>query len=475
MFVTTLTIKGFRGFAEEQILSFAQPTGQDGSGITILVGPNNGGKSTVTESLQAWSRRNATSTEGKRNKLAEDRVSIRIKLQNDVHELWTAGGSTIIREPTDHQTGHCYVLPSRRFFTPYFGSGQADRQQYLNAGQLPSVRSTAIDEFAGRLFSAQQNLAKFNVVLERVVNPAPTWFIDQSDQGQYYVKLDSNGQYHSSDGLGEGIVSLLFVVDALYDSQAGDIIVIDEPELSLHPAYQRLAALLADYAKDRQIVYATHSPYFVDFNLVLNGAEVARVHKTAKGSTISQLKRETAERFKGLLKNEHNPHVLGLDAREVFFQEDGIVVVEGQEDVVRYPTVLKELVGAGKLTQENASCLRERFFGWGAGGASNIKRIVALLCDLGFERVAGIFDKNQCHLIPDLRAGFSNYTFLSIPADDIRTKPATEGKEPICGLLDDSGALGSEYVDEVGALFNDVAERLCGNLDELAAVPSNGE
>ena len=183
---------------------------------------------------------------------------------------------------------------------------------------------------------------------------------------------------------------------------------VDEPELSLHPAYQRrLADLLAVYAKDRQIVYATHSPYFVDFNHVLNGAEVARVHKTAKGSTISQLKRKTAERFKGLLKNEHNPHVLGLDAREVFFQEDGVVVVEGQEDVVRYPTVLKELVDAGKLTQVNASCLRERFFGWGAGGAGNIERIVALLCDLGFERVAGIFDKNQCHLIPDLRAEFS--------------------------------------------------------------------
>lgn len=70
--------------------------------------------------------------------------------------------------------------------------------------------------------------------------------------------MNYNGQYHNSDGLCEGIASLLFIVDALYDTREGDLIVIDEPKLSLHPAYQRrLADLLAEYAKDRQIVYVT--------------------------------------------------------------------------------------------------------------------------------------------------------------------------------------------------------------------------
>ena len=204
--------------------------------------------------------------------------------------------------------------------------------------------------------------------------------------------------------LGEGIISLLFIVDALYDSRQGDLIAIDEPELSLHPAYQRrLASLFADYAKDRQIVYATHSPYFVDFVHVLNGAEVARVHRRDGGSTISQLKWETAEKFKGVLTDSYNPHILGLDAREVFFREDGIVVCEGQEDIVLYPMVLEELVKMEKLNAGSAEHLQECFFGWGAGGADNIGRIVALLHDLGFDRVAGIFDNNKCQLIPDLK------------------------------------------------------------------------
>ena len=327
---------------------------------------------------------------------------------------------------------------------------------------LPNNRSTPSNHFSQRLFSALQNRKDFNKVLEQVVSPAPTWTIDQSDEGSYYLKIDSHGQYHNSDGLGEGIVSLLFIIDALYDSQAGDLIAIDEPELSLHPAYQRrLASLLARYAKDRQIVIATHSPYFVDFRLVLNGAEVARIHEHGGSSVISQLKRETALLFKGIMTDSHNPHVLGLDAREIFFQSDGVVVVEGQEDVVYYPKVLADLVKEGKLSQETATHLEECFFGWGAGGAGNIEKIVALLEDLGFERVAGIFDKNESNLTSRLKSKFPKYTFRAIPADDVRTKPEVEARDSIHGLLDDENrSLRPEHAHKTGDLFRDIEEKL---------------
>ena len=466
MTVIRLHIKGLRGFSEEQSLLFAQPTGKAGSGITVLVGPNNGGKSTVIEALQAWSAGGTTSfSEGKRNKLSGDRVSIRIERDGVIEELRTvdAGGSQTEREP-GNPPRNCYVLPSRRFFNPYFGTGQLDREQYLGNHSLPNTRSTPTDAFSHRLFNALQHREDFNRVLEQVVSPAPMWTIDQSDEGNHYLKIDSNGQYHNSDGLGEGIVSLLFIIDALYDSQGGDLIVIDEPELSLHPAYQRrLAALLAGYARDRQIVIATHSPYFVDFGLVLNGAEVARIHERAGSSVISQPKRETAEQFEGILTDSHNPHVLGLDAREIFFQSDGVVVVEGQDDVVHYPKVLADLVEAGELSQKVAARLGERFFGWGAGGAEKIERIVTLLEDLGFERVAGIVDQNKTDLTPGLQSRFSAYTFCAIPADDVRTKPEVDGRESVHGLLDENGSLRPEYAHETGLLFSDIEEKLREN------------
>lgn len=465
MSVTKLTIKGVRGFSEEQTLRFAVPTGKIGSGITILVGPNNGGKSSVIESLQALSQKEASFSEGKRNKRAGDRINIGIEVDDSVHELRTvdAGGSETIREP-ENPPGNCYVLPSRRFFDPYFGSRQSDRDDYLRTKTLPDTRSGPIGYLSGRLFNALKNLTQFNRVLKQVVDPVPDWTIEQSDQGRYYLKMNYDGQFHNSDGLGEGIVSLLFIVDALYDSGKDDLIVLDEPELSLHPAYQRrLAKLLAEYGRELQIVYATHSPYFVDFGHVLNGAEVARVHKSVGSSKISQLKKETAGRFHGFLTDSHNPHALGLDAREVFFQDDGVIVVEGQEDVVYYRRILDDLAKRGMLMPEACANLRERFFGWGAGGADKVETIMELLHDLGFERVAGIFDNNRRELIPELQLRFSTYTFHAIPADDIRTKAENGQRKAIHGLLDENSALRAEYLEETGEIFNDIAGKLLEN------------
>ena len=127
---------------------------------------------------------------------------------------------------------------------------------------MGTVRQTAASGFESRLFRANENKASFNKVLGKVLDPAPDWVIDQHDTGQHFLKFVSEDGTHSSEGVGEGIVSLFFLVDALYDSRPGDVIFVDEPELSLHPAVQRrVSDLFTEYAAERQIVVATHSPY----------------------------------------------------------------------------------------------------------------------------------------------------------------------------------------------------------------------
>ena len=251
------------------------PTGQVGSGLTILVGPNSGGKSTVIEALQALSASESASfSEGRRNALADSRVSLSAETDaGQTYSLATvpSGGSETIREPQNRIIPNLFVLPSRRFFNPYFGTGQSTRENYVPDQSLPPQRSQPINTFSGRLYNALEKIEDFNRVLERIMDPAPDWTIELSDQGQHYLRVNTGFGVHNSDGLGEGTVSLIFVVDALYDSQKEHTIVVDEPELSLHPEHQRrLARMFAEYAKDRQIIYATHSPYFLDFEHIVD-------------------------------------------------------------------------------------------------------------------------------------------------------------------------------------------------------------
>jgi hypothetical protein len=361
------------------------------------------------------------------------------------------GGSETSLLVTGHAPAILYVLPSRRYFNPYFGRGQQERQQYAANIGFPQSRGDALSGFSDRLFRALQKRPEFDKVLRRVLDPVPEWTIDQSDAGNYYVKLNAAGQYHSSDGLGEGIVSLLFIIDALYDSASSEIIVIDEPELSLHPSLQRrLASLHADYSKDRQIIYATHSPYFVDFTHVVNGAEVVRIHKLGAASCVSQLTRESTFALTGFLTNINNPHVLGLDAREAFFVEDGIILVEGQEDVVLYSALLNSL----------GFDFADRFFGWGVGGADNLSKIAHLLSDLGFKKVCGILDANKADRVQNLRTTFPSYHFVAIAADDVRTKPPRTAALETYGLLDRESRLRPEFESTTREMFEEVRHYL---------------
>jgi energy-coupling factor transporter ATP-binding protein EcfA2 len=455
MTISSLSIKGLRGFATSETLTLAQPDGTSvASGLTVLVGPNNGGKSTIVEAFRALASGGKPSfTEGKRNQAAGDRVELRLQLSDgSSHSLTTnaAGGSETVRSPVPGVTPSALVLPSRRYFNVYFGKGIYTRDQFSHIG-LPSIRSQPLDEFGYRLFETIGNaekLRQFNEILGRVVRPCPDWTIDQQDSGQYYLKVKSGDAFHNSDGMGEGIVSLFFIINALYDSKPNDLIVIDEPELSLHPMYQRhLAALLVEYAKDRQIVYATHSPYFLPLDKVDSGLTISRVYKAADSRCrIAAVSDETKHALARLTKDSNNPHVLGLDAREVFFLEDAVLLVEGQEDVVCYRRITEEL-------NVQLPC---EFFGWGVGGAEKMEVIAQLLHELGYQKVAGILDGDKPNVAKQLGEKYPGYKFMCIPMDDVRTKPARAARPPKTGLLDERLSLRDDMREPIQQIFNDI-------------------
>ncbi len=430
-----LTIFGYRGFSTKETLNLAIPNGKPGSGLTIIVGPNNSGKSTIFEAFRAIAQREPPSfTEGKRNKTA-DRVEISIKNDSEQSlELKSVvSGSSesefISKGLSEHEVGFV-TLASRRTFSPYFGKSIWARNAYIASSPLAAVRGGALDAFSYRLFNIQKNQEEYNKQLNKIIDNVPSWVIDQNDQGSYYLKFTTNGTIHNSDGAGEGLLSIFTIVDALYDSKPGELIVIDEPELSLHPALQRkLFDFFIEYSIDRQLVIFTHSPFLINWNVLINGGKISRTVKEGASIKIYSLKESTISETSKLLENYNNPHILGLQANEVFFLEDKIILVEGQEDVVFMKLILEKL----------SLKLKGTFFGWGIGGADNCLKILNILQDLGFKKVVVILDNNMCHVCDKLRTIFSQYSFYNIPADDIRDKPPRAAKEAISGIISSNG------------------------------------
>lgn len=446
----SLDILGLRGFATNQTLTFSLPTGAPGSGLTVIVGANNAGKSTAVEALRAIAQRQTPSfTQGRRNQFAGDQVVIRIvDIDNRATTLKTirpgSSETEFVKEGGGVDLSRLLVLPARRVFNPHFQRAEITRNDYMTHLGFPVIRSSSLDQFTYRLFTIGKNRVAFDAILKRVLDPVPDWSIDQMDSGQYFLKIKKGDATHSSEGLGEGLVSLLYIVDSLYDSKDGDVIAIDEPELSLHPALQRkLSDLLVEYSDKRQIVVSTHSPYFVGIEALPNGATVARIHVVENESRISQLSSATAKKIFGLLKNNNNPHIWGLLAQEIFFVEDNVILVDGQEDVVYF-----------KKVEEAVEPLLGIFFGWGVGGADNMERITTVLEELGFSKVVGILDGNRPALVQTLSKRFPRYHFFAIPADDVRTKSVAPAKPSIKGLLDDENkAVRPEYLNETQRLF----------------------
>lgn len=449
-----IEVQGLRGFASKSALQFSIPTGEPGSGLTVLVGSNNAGKSTVIEALRAIRQQQSPSfSEGRRNVASGGNVEIRA-IQDDgvVRLLYSSppGGSEAASkdEGGTFAKEKIFVVPSRRVFNPYFTRADFNRTAYQHNLGFPPQRTSSVDMFTYRLFQIAKNKNEFDRLLGRVLSQVPNWNIEQSDSGQFYLKIQKQNAFHSSEGAGEGIISLFFLIDALYDSTPGDIIVIDEPELSLHPALQRkLAALLVEYSATRQIILATHSPYFVMLEALAKGGTVARVFENAEGSQIAQLTTQTATDLLRLTTDSNNPHILGLTAQEIFFIEDNVILLEGQEDVV----FIKKVVASLGIE------LQGNLFGWGVGGAPNMEKIARLMSELRYSRVIGLLDANKASLAVELNKKFSGYKFLVLPSDDIRTKKPSEAKPPVAGLLDDKNEnVREEHFDAAKKVFAQV-------------------
>lgn len=449
--IKEISISGFRGFGKTQTVQFAIPNEEKrGSGLTIITGPNNSGKTTIIEALRAFNGNESPSfSEGRRNVKTDGIVNLTIT--DDEEKSATiksipGGGSSTGKSETKFQI---YILQSRRSVPFEFGRTDWDRDQYISYSQrFGNQRTASLDNFDARIFQIEKKKSDFDVLIKQILGSDFCWTIEQRDSGKYYIKYISGGVAHSSEGVGDGIWSIFTICAALFDAPEKSTIVIDEPELSVHPALQkRLMELLLEYSKTRQIVISTHSPYFINWEAIINGAKLLRIVKESGDSTCYQMSEGCRGLFTGIMRDLNNPHTLGLEANEVFFLEDKIILVEGQEDVVIFNRICNQL---GKDLQGN-------FYGWGVGGAPKMRAFLMLFQDMGYKHVVSILDGDQKELSNELRTEFSKpeYMFLVLPTDDIRDKKGQRLPEKE-GIATEKGKLKNEYEQDINRLFDNI-------------------
>ena len=464
--IQKLSVYGLRGFGEKRTIDFAIPNGKFGSGITFVVGSNNSGKTTILEALRSfncYSHNPPSFSERKRNKKCEGgKIHISLKTDNGFeYHIDTAerGGSptTITRtgnEDNEWDPPTIYALQSRRFVEYEFLRSDMSRTDYIRNQQSNYYnRSSELNQFSSRLFNMYNHKEDFDPMLKKILGYDLEWTIEQNDNGTYYLKLILGGCEHSSEGMGDGIWSVFTICDALYDSNQGDIIAIDEPELSLHPAYQKKTLdLLKEYSKDRQVLINTHSPYFIDIPSLINGANLYRTVKNLNGDIdIYSLSNESKENLNGFIKDINQPHTLGIEAKELFFLEDNIILVEGQEDVVMY-SLAAEQIGI---------VLNGSFFGWGVGGAPKMPKMLKALQELGYKKVVAILDGDKVEEKEHLEEEYPTYCFFNITTNDIRDKSEIRNKPAKVGMMTASGTLKEEHIGEMTELLHNVNSCFC--------------
>jgi predicted ATP-dependent endonuclease of OLD family len=164
----------------------------------------------------------------------------------------------------------------------------------------------------------------------------------------YEIELKKNHENIKITSASSGekeIISLLLGIFA-FDVKEG-VVIIDEPELHLHPRWQKILLELFDdlYNKRKiQFFIVTHSPQFITTTFIKN---TFRIYKESETSKIFIPKREEMEKpdIKDIFQ------IVNVLNNEKIFFADKVILVEGVVDRIIYGKILKNLQKAKKNSE----------------------------------------------------------------------------------------------------------------------------
>jgi predicted ATP-dependent endonuclease of OLD family len=210
-----------------------------------------------------------------------------------------------------------------------------------------TLMKSALKLLRTEAFIQVETAIKRNVLLQLGFDPSA----DADKVDLYFTPLGSFDFYKTLDllvkeddftisaqDMGEGMQNaiVLAILQAFEETQKqGAILLIEEPEMFLHPQMQRsLYKTLRRIGEKNQVVYTTHSPHFV---MVPDYEQVLLVRKRGGSTKVfpSNLPKNIARREK-LIKE------LDPERNELFFATR-LLIVEGDTEKLAFPEYAKSL------------------------------------------------------------------------------------------------------------------------------------
>jgi putative ATP-dependent endonuclease of the OLD family len=183
-------------------------------------------------------------------------------------------------------------------------------------------------------FKADANLVELTALLKDL---GYEWTLETVNplKNQYDVRLSKQGTSFLVGAASSGERELLTYLFAIFALNVRDaLIIVDEPELHLHPKWQKTLLRLfvrLSQATGNQFLMATHSPTFVSPESI---QYVSRVFSVNQQSRVLRLNASQLPEAKHLL------NIVNSQNNERLFFADNVVLVEGLSDRMFFEAVL---------------------------------------------------------------------------------------------------------------------------------------
>ena len=480
VYIKNVKIRNFRSVKDEDF-DLAVPNGKSGSGMTIIVGPNNVGKSNVVRAIDSLF--NKFSLDDKTHgESGHTEVQIEFTSEDFTKsiETYVPASKQTVYKANIQEDGSYHAKRSdnegiskillKKLSGDFkndsgidapFGAWMKCRTvgPDLRTDDATKYTSTSIlGDLLGKIFQEIEGEEKYEQLKQtfkelfeedsvfeeksEAISTKVSGFMknfygevgvnfipERPDLSQLTknVKTVVRDGSHDSDvsekgsGLQRAIILALIqtYADSFEDAEHKKpfFLILDEPELSLSAQGQKkLLEALRIISQKEQVVIITHSPYFVNWDDLANGARIARATRTTSDGTKLHWLQST-ERYSSLIsgsvKQWQKPYVLDVAAKEVLFT-DSVLLLEGQEDV-----------GLIRMwATKNGIELGCDIFGYGVQGFDNFRPFLQMAADSGLTKVAALYDNGEEEVarIAEDSELYPDYKLMQLSANDIRDK-----------------------------------------------------